>query len=415
MVDRFAGVLRARLERGRRQARVRAHVGSRRDERDPTPRSSIQHEEPTPPGLVTPWLRDARLRRSDSPDRHRRPTSSTRARTSSSSRSAPSSALTRTTSRMDQARDGLPRRRPCRTTCPSSGSASAARCWRGCWAGTFPAATSPRSAGCPSGRPIPSSSRRARGSSGTSTRSRRPRRDPVAESDGSGRRRSSRDAASGSSSTPRSRPRSCTTGSAAYRHELDERGRRPGRAARRDRPQRRGEPADRAAAARALPRPGRAARIGRDRRDDPTPTARPCSTASSTWLYPNIERGEGVWLTTTDGRRILDACSGGAMVACPRSRRRRDRRGRGRAGGEDSRTSTTTTSRASRRNGSPTASSGFMPGDGAGAVRLRRVRGERDGAAARAAVSRRTRRHRPLARDLAGAGLPRRPRWGRSR
>jgi adenosylmethionine-8-amino-7-oxononanoate aminotransferase len=32
--------------------------------------------------------------------------------------------------------------------------------------------------------------------------------------------------------------------------------------------------------------------------------------------YPNIERGEGVWLTTTDGKRILDACSGGAMVAC---------------------------------------------------------------------------------------------------
>jgi adenosylmethionine-8-amino-7-oxononanoate aminotransferase len=30
--------------------------------------------------------------------------------------------------------------------------------------------------------------------------------------------------------------------------------------------------------------------------------------------YPNIERGEGVWLWTTDGRRILDACSGGAMV-----------------------------------------------------------------------------------------------------
>jgi adenosylmethionine-8-amino-7-oxononanoate aminotransferase len=32
--------------------------------------------------------------------------------------------------------------------------------------------------------------------------------------------------------------------------------------------------------------------------------------------YPSIERGEGVWLTTTDGHRILDACSGGAMVAC---------------------------------------------------------------------------------------------------
>jgi adenosylmethionine-8-amino-7-oxononanoate aminotransferase len=32
--------------------------------------------------------------------------------------------------------------------------------------------------------------------------------------------------------------------------------------------------------------------------------------------YPSIERGEGVWLWTTDGRRILDACSGGAMVTC---------------------------------------------------------------------------------------------------
>jgi adenosylmethionine-8-amino-7-oxononanoate aminotransferase len=32
--------------------------------------------------------------------------------------------------------------------------------------------------------------------------------------------------------------------------------------------------------------------------------------------YPSIERGDDVWLTTTDGRRILDACSGGAMVAC---------------------------------------------------------------------------------------------------
>jgi adenosylmethionine-8-amino-7-oxononanoate aminotransferase len=32
--------------------------------------------------------------------------------------------------------------------------------------------------------------------------------------------------------------------------------------------------------------------------------------------YPNIERGQGVWLETTSGERILDACSGGAMVAC---------------------------------------------------------------------------------------------------
>ena len=33
------------------------------------------------------------------------------------------------------------------------------------------------------------------------------------------------------------------------------------------------------------------------------------------WPYPNIDRGEGVWLYTTEGREILDACSGGAMVA----------------------------------------------------------------------------------------------------
>jgi len=32
--------------------------------------------------------------------------------------------------------------------------------------------------------------------------------------------------------------------------------------------------------------------------------------------YPNIERGEGVWLYAADGTRILDACSGGAMVTC---------------------------------------------------------------------------------------------------
>ncbi len=32
--------------------------------------------------------------------------------------------------------------------------------------------------------------------------------------------------------------------------------------------------------------------------------------------YPNIERGEGVWLHRVDGRPILDACGGGAMVAC---------------------------------------------------------------------------------------------------
>ena len=31
--------------------------------------------------------------------------------------------------------------------------------------------------------------------------------------------------------------------------------------------------------------------------------------------YPSVERGEGLWLTTVDGRRVLDAASGGAMVA----------------------------------------------------------------------------------------------------
>jgi adenosylmethionine-8-amino-7-oxononanoate aminotransferase len=32
--------------------------------------------------------------------------------------------------------------------------------------------------------------------------------------------------------------------------------------------------------------------------------------------YPNVERGDGVRLWLTDGRELLDACSGGAMVTC---------------------------------------------------------------------------------------------------
>jgi adenosylmethionine-8-amino-7-oxononanoate aminotransferase len=32
--------------------------------------------------------------------------------------------------------------------------------------------------------------------------------------------------------------------------------------------------------------------------------------------YPTVERGEGVWLYDADGRQILDACGGGAMVTC---------------------------------------------------------------------------------------------------
>jgi adenosylmethionine-8-amino-7-oxononanoate aminotransferase len=34
------------------------------------------------------------------------------------------------------------------------------------------------------------------------------------------------------------------------------------------------------------------------------------------WAYPSIERAEGVRLFRTDGTEILDACGGGAMVAC---------------------------------------------------------------------------------------------------
>lgn len=32
--------------------------------------------------------------------------------------------------------------------------------------------------------------------------------------------------------------------------------------------------------------------------------------------YPNVAAGHGVWLERVDGRRILDACSGGAMTTC---------------------------------------------------------------------------------------------------
>ncbi|OJU82363.1 MAG: hypothetical protein BGO11_06950 [Solirubrobacterales bacterium 70-9] len=32
--------------------------------------------------------------------------------------------------------------------------------------------------------------------------------------------------------------------------------------------------------------------------------------------YPSVERAAGLWLELTNGRRILDACSGGAMTAC---------------------------------------------------------------------------------------------------
>jgi len=34
------------------------------------------------------------------------------------------------------------------------------------------------------------------------------------------------------------------------------------------------------------------------------------------WRCPSVARGEGVWLETDAGDRVLDACSGGAMTAC---------------------------------------------------------------------------------------------------
>jgi adenosylmethionine-8-amino-7-oxononanoate aminotransferase len=34
------------------------------------------------------------------------------------------------------------------------------------------------------------------------------------------------------------------------------------------------------------------------------------------FAYPSMQRGDGVWLYGIDGREILDACGGGAMVAC---------------------------------------------------------------------------------------------------
>ena len=73
--------------------------------------------------------------------------------------------------------------------------------------------------------------------------------------------------------------------------------------------------------------------------------------------YPNVERGEGVRLYTTDGREILDACSGGAMVACLGHGASEIVDAAARAGGAVSRTSTTTTSRTSRRSGWPSACS----------------------------------------------------------
>ena len=190
-----------------------------------------------------------------------------------------------------------------------------------------------------------------------------------------------------------------------YRHELDAGGRRPGRAARRDRPQRRGEPADRAAAARALPRRRSRGSAGPRPRDDPhrrlgrvPPLPRP-AVPEHRARRGRLADDDG---RAADPRRVFGRRDGGL----PRSRRRRDRRCRGRAGREDLvllQPPLHERAAGTARRPPP----GVHARDGPRSVRVRRVRGERDGAAARAALSRRTRGHRPLARDLARAGVPR--------
>src|SRR5262245_35987937 len=86
------------------------------------------------------------------------------------------------------------------------------------------------------------------------------------------------------------------------------RGCRPGRPARGDAPSRRRCAPPHVAIVRPLPRHDREA-------------ARMIAAADTRTFprfldleYPSIRGGRGVWLETTDGRRILDACSGGAMV-----------------------------------------------------------------------------------------------------
>src|SRR5262249_16981802 len=105
-------------------------------------------------------------------------------------------------------------------------------------------------------------------------------------------------------------------------------GRRPRRAARGELPPRRTQPRERTPAVQRLPARRCATDAGRGGdgrpRDGLTGGDVAGVRADETSVfprfldleYPNIERGEGVWLTTTDGTRVLDASSGGAMVAC---------------------------------------------------------------------------------------------------
>ena len=124
--------------------------------------------------------------------------------------------------------------------------------------------------------------------------------------------------------------------------------------------------------------------------------------------YPNIVRGEGVRLYTTDGCEVLDACSGGAMVACLGHGATEIVAGRAGAGGAHLlRLQPPLHQRAAGAPGRA-PDRARRPGDGPCAVRLRRVGGQRDGSAARSPVPRRPRRGVALADDHAGTGVPRR-------
>src|SRR4029453_6009433 len=91
----------------------------------------------------------------------------------------------------------------------------------------------------------------------------------------------------------------------------------PGRAARGDAPTRRGEQANVLAAAGGVPRPRRRTGVrGRVVKATIGSGAPGLFPRFLDLAYPKVEQGEGVWLTTTGGERILDACSGGAMVTC---------------------------------------------------------------------------------------------------
>ena len=130
--------------------------------------------------------------------------------------------------------------------------------------------------------------------------------------------------------------------------------------------------------------------------------------ASSTSTYPNVERGDGRLADhggrSRDPRRVLGRRDGGL----PRPRRPRAGGGRGRAQAERIAYyyNHHFTNEPQERLARP-AARGRGAGDGARPVRVGRLRGDRDRAAAGEAVPRRAGRHRAMAGGLAVAGVPR--------